>query len=481
MKFFWKLYLVIMLMVVSCFSVGGYMLIESGFNSSLRREVEMAYQENNILYSSFTRELLSPFNGYNASAFTDAEKIEIIHESITTLTIQSFNGMISFCLRNNEGQMIYQNGGFTNDSSLIKKVDSGTRGYKIVEDDNKYKIHVLRKLDIEDSDVYLENCRDISSLFEGRKDQYRSFLYSIGLLFLVGTVVIFIVTRWLVKPIKTLSQATKQITADGGLGDEIKVRSNDEIGQLTRDFNIMMKRLMTSMEELQDALKRQEIFVGNFAHELKTPLTSMIGYGDMLRSKKNTEEQIISYADLIVQEGKRLEKMSMKLMELIVLKKQDFVFERINASDFFGEISAVVAPVMKNSKVDFKVMVADGEIIGERDLLKTVCLNLLDNARKAIENEGLIKFLGVKDDNGYKIIIEDNGCGIEDKEVDKIKEAFYMVDKSRSRKAGGAGLGLAICDQIIKIHQGEIVIESIKGQGTKVTVLFKGGEIHEES
>ena len=201
----------------------------------------------------------------------------------------------------------------------------------------------------------------------------------------------------------------------------------------------------------------------------------------MLRSKKNTEEQIISYADLIVQEGKRLEKMSMKLMELIVLKKQDFVFERINASDFFGEISAVVAPVMKNSKVDFKVMVADGEIIGERDLLKTVCLNLLDNARKAIENEGLIKFLGVKDDNGYKIIIEDNGCGIEDKEVDKIKEAFYMVDKSRSRKAGGAGLGLAICDQIIKIHQGEIVIESIKGQGTKVTVLFKGGEIHEES
>ena len=247
MKFFWKLYLVIMLMVVSCFSAGGYMLIESGFNSSLRREVEMAYQENNILYSSFTRELLSPFNGYNASAFTDAEKIEIIHESITTLTIQSFNGMISFCLRNNEGQMIYQNGGFTNDSSLIKKVDSGPRGYKIVEDDNKYKIHVLRKLDIEDSDVYLENCRDISSLFEGRKDQYRSFLYSIGLLFLVGTVVIFIVTRWLVKPIKTLSQATKQITADGGLGDEIKVRSNDEIGQLTRDFNIMMKRLMTSM------------------------------------------------------------------------------------------------------------------------------------------------------------------------------------------------------------------------------------------
>ena len=77
--------------------------------------------------------------------------------------------------------------------------------------------------------------------------------------------------------------------------------------------------------------------------------------------------------------------------------------------------------------------------------------------------------------------MRDDGKGIPLGEIAHVTEAFYMVDKSRSRKAGGAGLGLAICDQIIKIHHGEIVIESIKGQGTKVTVLFKGGEIYEES
>ena len=480
MKFFWKLYLTIMLMVISCFSAGGYMLIESGFKSSLQREIEMAYQENDILYSSFVKELLSPFIGYNsASDISDVEKFTAIHESVTTLTIQSFSGTISFCLRDKDGQMIYQNGGFSNDSSLVKKVKSGTRGYKIVENNDKYKIHVLRKLDIEGEGIFLENSRDISSLFKGRKEQYQSFLYCIGLLSLVGAVVIFIVTRWLVKPIKKLSQATKQITTDG-LGEEIIVRSNDEIGQLTRDFNTMSKRLMVSMDKLQDALNRQEIFVGNFAHELKTPLTSMIGYGDMLRSKRLSEEQIVSYANLIVEEGKRLEVMSMKLMELIVLKKQDFILNKIDAEVFFSEIAAVIAPIMESSKAEFKVLAEDGYIVGEPDLLKTVCLNLLDNARKAIEDNGVVEFLGIKDNDGYRIVVKDNGCGIDTEEIDKIKEAFYMVDKSRSRSVGGAGLGLSICDQIIKMHHGKIVIESIKGQGTVISVLLKGGDIHEK-
>ena len=78
-------------------------------------------------------------------------------------------------------------------------------------------------------------------------------------------------------------------------------------------------------------------------------------------------------------------------------------------------------------------------------------------------------------------MIKDNGCGIETKEISKIKEAFYMVDKSRSRSAGGAGLGLAICEQIVKLHHGEMKFESIKNKGTIVTVLLKDGELFEEN
>lgn len=482
MKFFWKLYLTIMLTVVTCFSVGGYLLIETGFKSSLEREIEMAYQENDILFSSFVNDIFTPIDGYVNTAYSNDERFSIIQSSATTLRVQTFNGSISFCLREKNGKMIYQNGGFFDDSSLIEKIKSGTRGYKIVQNDNKYKIHTLRRLDlgINDIDIYLENSRDISSLFKGRKDQYQTFMYCIGLLSLIGAVVIFIVTRWLVKPIKKLSQATKQITAEG-LGNEIVVTSNDEIGQLTKDFNTMTKRLMISMDKLQESFNRQEIFVSNFAHELKTPLTSMIGYGDMLRSKKLSEEQIISFANLIVQEGKRLEVMSMKLMELIVLKRQDFEMAEINITDFFDGVTAVVAPIMRDSGIDFKISVEDDIVLMEADLMKTVCLNLLDNARKAIIDNGVIEFFGIKDNDGYRIVIKDNGCGIDAKEIDKIKEAFYMVDKSRSRSAGGAGLGLAICDQVIKLHHGRMIIESIKDQGTIVTVLLKGGETSEKN
>ena len=136
---------------------------------------------------------------------------------------------------------------------------------------------------------------------------------------------------------------------------------------------------------------------------------------------------------------------------------------------------------MKDSKIEFKVLVEDIEILIEPDLMKTVCLNLLDNARKAIIDNGVIELIGVKSNDCYCIKVKDNGCGIDAKEIGKIKEEFYMVDKSRSRSVGGAGLGLAICDQIVKLHHGEMKFESIKNQGTVVTVLLKGGEIFEEN
>lgn len=463
-------------MVVSCFSVGGYMLIETGFKSSLQREIEAAYQESDILVSSFGKDSLIPY-GYNSDTDNESivqkENTKILQGVMATLTIQNFGGNISFCLRDKKGQLIYQNGGFYNDSELVEKVDSKTRGYKVTKDKGKYKMYVLRELE-DMENIYIENARDISPLFVEREERYQIFLYCMALLSLMGAVVVFVVTRWLVNPINKLSKATKQI-ATTGYSEEIIVGSNDEIGQLTKDFNTMSKRLMTTMEELQDALNRQEVFVGNFAHELKTPLTSMIGYGDMLRSKKLSNDQVIDFANLIVQEGKRLEVMSMKLMQLIVLKKQDFIFDKIDAELFFDEIKAVLEPIIENSNIDFEMNVESGVIIGEADLLKTVCLNLLDNARKAIDGNGKIEFLGKKSDDSYHVIVKDNGWGIDEEEIDKIKEAFYMVDKSRSRSVGGAGLGLAICDQIVKLHHGEIVFESEKGQGTTVTVVIEGG------
>lgn len=242
----------------------------------------------------------------------------------------------------------------------------------------------------------------------------------------------------------------------------------------------MAKRLEITMKELHEAVERQEMFVGNFAHELKTPLTSIIGYGDMLRSKRLSEEEIITYSHLIVEEGKRLESMSMKLLDLIVLKKQDFKMYRISAEIFFQKIEDTVDLLMKENQIHFFSEIEPGELYIEPDLMKTVCLNLLDNARKAVGKNGKISLKGNVTETGYQFVIEDNGCGMATDELDKIKEAFYMVDQSRSRSAGGAGLGLALCDQIIKMHHGTLRFESAIGKGTQVTVIIEGEKKNEE-
>lgn len=316
------------------------------------------------------------------------------------------------------------------------------------------------------------------NFFLNRENQFGTLFYYTIILLLASGAVIFAVTRWLVSPIKKLSKATKGV-ADGHLIVPVVVSSEDEIGQLTKDFNTMTERLSTTMKELHEAVERQEVFVGNFAHELKTPLTSIIGYGDMLRSKRLNEEEVIGYSNLIVEEGRRLEAMSMKLLELIVLKKQDFKMYWVTAETFFQGIVDTVDLLMKEQQIEFIIEIEPGKLYIEPDLMKTVCLNLLDNARKAVGQNGKVYLRGKVLATGYQFVVKDNGCGIAATELSKIKEAFYMVDKSRSRSAGGAGLGLAICEQIIELHHASINFESVLGQGTTVTVVLEGVKVDE--
>ena len=117
------------------------------------------------------------------------------------------------------------------------------------------------------------------------------------------------------------------------------------------------------------------------------------------------------------------------------------------------------------------------EALMEPDLMETVCLNLLDNARKAMEDGGDILLEGLCEENCPVIRVTDSGKGIPEEELDRVTEAFYMVDKSRARRQGGAGLGLALCRRIVDLHGGALELESRPGQGTRVTVRLKGADL----
>ena len=260
----------------------------------------------------------------------------------------------------------------------------------------------------------------------------------------------------------------------------MEVKGEDELAGLMLEFNRMARRLERAIWELEDAARRQEEFTGAFAHELKTPLTSIIGYGDMLRSMNLTEEEKRSSSDYIYHQGKRLERLSYKMMELVRVDKQGIDLKPLKTRELAYEVELFTKKLLWEKNVAFEKNIAPGIIFGDRDLLCSLFGNLIDNAAKACGRKNYevsgeqarILFTGRQEKNGYSFTVEDNGCGIPADEVGKITEAFYMVDKSRARKEGSAGIGMTLCSRIVKLHSARWEIDSRESEGTKVYVFF---------
>ena len=251
----------------------------------------------------------------------------------------------------------------------------------------------------------------------------------------------------------------------------------------TREMRLQRVRiseLERSIENLENVAARREEFIGSFAHELKTPLTAIIGYADMLRSKDMNPKSRFTAAGYIFSEGKRLEALSLKLMDIIVAGKQDFVTRKFEVGYFIRSIAAVTVPSLSNEGIALDMRWEPGEIEVEPDLFKTLMINLVDNARKASHKNSVIELFGKAEEGGYALYVRDHGRGIPKDEIAKITEPFYMVDKSRSRAQNGAGLGLALCQRIAELHNTKLEYESEEGKGTTVRILLKGGAPHEK-
>lgn len=242
-----------------------------------------------------------------------------------------------------------------------------------------------------------------------------------------------------------------------------------------RMSRLRIAELERSIENLEDLANRREEFIASFAHELKTPLTAIIGYADMLRSKEMAPKSRFTAAGYIFSEGKRLEALSLKLMDIIVAGKQGFELKRFEVGYFIRSIAAVTVPSLSNDGITLDMRWEPGEIAVEPDLFKTLMINLVDNARKASHKNDTIELFGKAEEGGYALYVRDHGSGMAREELSKITEPFYMIDKSRSRAQNGAGLGLALCQRIAELHGTKLEYDSELGKGTTVRIFLKGG------
>ena len=196
-----------------------------------------------------------------------------------------------------------------------------------------------------------------------------------------------------------------------------------------------------------------------------------------------SDAERVEYAQVISEEAKRLRSLSGKLLELITLGSSNLTMEPVSLRAVADEVSLSLKPLMAQSRMEFHAYCPDVRIDMDRELFKSLLYNLLDNGRKASEQGGQLDLAARAEGKAVTILIRDYGRGIPQEELDKITQPFYMVDKSRARKAGGEGLGLALCQEIVRVHRGTMDIQSILDQGTLIRLAFpisqvKGGGPH---
>lgn len=165
--------------------------------------------------------------------------------------------------------------------------------------------------------------------------------------------------------------------------------------------------------------------------------------------------------------------MSFKLFDLIYLGKHDIEKHRISTEVLLQNIASITIPMLETKQIKLILSCENATIMGDKELLISAIINLIDNARKASDPESEILLRGYKEKQHYYIEVKDYGQGMTKEEISHVCDAFYMADKSRSRKEGGAGLGLSLAAIILERHNADIQIESAPGQGSTISIQFK--------
>ena len=313
--------------------------------------------------------------------------------------------------------------------------------------------------------LILEAAFDLTPAFSARDAQLRLFWILYGGAAAIGAL--------MTRDLRKLTTAVRRISS-GNLAWRSDIHSQDEFGQLSRDFDAMAGKLQENFARMESEMQRQDAFMGAFAHELKTPMTSIIGYADLLRQDSLEEEDRMGAANYIFSEGQRLEKLSFKLLELLLLEQDTPVMRDVSLNAFLADVEQTLVPMTKERGVRLICRGEPGRAVFDPDLVKSLLYNLIDNATKALGEGGTVAVEGKRISGGCQFQVVDNGRGMEEKELSKITEAFYRVDKARSRSQGGAGLGLALCKRIVELHSGNLSFQSQVGKGTCVTVTLYG-------
>lgn len=290
------------------------------------------------------------------------------------------------------------------------------------------------------------------------------------IMFGVGSLIFLIASRFLVRPIRSMTDATERM-ARGDFGVELNLNRKDELGILSRSFDHMVRELKQMEQMRQD-------FVSNVSHEMQSPLTSITGFAKALRNGVIPGEKRERYLDIIAGESERLSRLSDNLLHLASLESEHHPFEPMTFAldEQIRQAAVALEPHWSGKRITIELDLPEVYITADPDQLNQVWLNLLGNAIKFTPEGGKVSIGLRSTTSGIEVTVADTGIGISPDQVNHIFERFYKADRSRNRSSKGSGLGLAIVRKIVELHDGRIfIVRSSPGTGTVLKVVFPGG------
>ena len=474
MKFRHKVLLINIILISLALSVSGFLMMSRQNKIMMDAQVKNAVTENNLVQSVMEYSLLDTINN------DPIHLADVLPDVSQQVSAGILNDSTQLFVRYDQNMVYTTNKELSLPSVLNDEVTTTyKKKYVLTEEGNKNYIYINSTSTIDSHVLNIITKRDITDTKQLMNNSVRDFRTFIIIMLCISGLFIFVFSKILTRNLEKLNSVTDEFS-EGSFNTRSDIKSGDEIGLLSDKFNHMADSVENHIDELSDMIHRRDQFVADFTHEIKTPMTTIIGYADTIRSVDLPREDEILAANYIVSEGKRLEQMSSHLFDLIYLKDGEIPKQEVNTRGLGEAVIDTVLPSIEKAGLSLTYDFENANIIGDSPLLKTAFINILDNARKASEKGDEISFTGKyipsdkKDEESDKYIftVEDHGIGISEEDIEKICDEFYMVDKSRSRKEGGAGLGMSLVSAILKEHNADLKIESKLGEGTRMIVTF---------
>ena len=294
-------------------------------------------------------------------------------------------------------------------------------------------------------------------------DIVKMFLIAAIFAILMSSVVIYILTSILSRPLRQMSAAAKSF-GRGDFSTRISYKSRDEVGELALSFN----QMADSLSELETMRKN---FIANVSHELKTPMTTIGGFIDGILDGTIQKDQQEHYLKLVSDEVGRLSRLVKAMLNVAKIEAGEtrLNVEPFNISDIIFTTLFSFEKKIEDKKIDIIGLAQMDKIMvfGDKDLIHQVIYNLIDNAIKFCNDGGYLEFIAKSENGKCHIHVKNSGNGLSREEINHVFDRFYKTDKSRGLDKNGVGLGLHIVKTILDMHGGDITVGSVPGEYTE--------------